>query len=67
MLHVIFRKIVILLNRTDTCCSCCPLGCCGQLLGGVHVLPFMFEDLSGGEGQVFIADITVINSGETGY
>lgn len=32
-----------------------------------HVLPFMFEDLGGGEVQVFITDITVINSGKTGH
>lgn len=25
----------------------------------------MFEDLGGGEGQVFVTDVTVINSGKT--
>lgn len=40
---------------------------CGQLFCRIHVLPFMFEDLSGGESQVFITDVTVIISGKTGH
>lgn len=52
-------------NRTDKSFS---FSCCrpSQLPGRVHVLPFVFQDLSGGEGQVFIADVTVINSVESG-
>ena len=38
----------------------------GPLLGSVHVLPLMFEDLSRGEAQVFITDVAVVNSGEAG-
>lgn len=36
------------------------------LLGRMHMLPLMFEDLRGSEGQVFVADVAVVNPAETG-
>lgn len=32
----------------------------------MHMLPLMFEDLCGSEGQVFVADVAVVNPAETG-
>lgn len=31
------------------------------------MVPFVFEDLSGGEVQVLITDVTVVNFGEAGH
>lgn len=62
--NFILQTQVFLLQDRDVM-RCLSFRCCAQLVGSKHVLPFMFEDLSGGEAQVFITDITVINSGET--
>lgn len=48
-------------RRTD---RSCPRQ--APLAAGVHVLPLVLQDLGGGEREVFVADVTVIHSGESG-